>query len=131
MSRATLTEARNRQIGTPLRVLLVEHDPNDAGLLLAELENSGFRVSHEIVENREQFLAQLEKGPFDAILADYRLPDWSGLEALKELRASGKDIPFLLVSRTLGEEEAVECIKQGVHDYIMKGHMSRLPTALR
>src|SRR5260370_8714846 len=60
-----------------------------------------------------------------------QLPSWTGLEALQELRDAGRDTPFILVTGTLGEEAAVECIKQGVTDYIRKDHMSRLPLALR
>src|SRR6202012_5080904 len=63
-------------------------------------------------------------------LADYRLPSWSGLDAFADLRAAGRDIPFLLVTGTLGEEAAVDCIKQGISDYILKDRLKRLPVAL-
>ncbi|HEY2545678.1 MAG TPA: response regulator [Candidatus Acidoferrum sp.] len=116
---------------TRLRVLVLENEPQDAELMLLELKASGYEVECRLAENREEFLAALNDGKFDAILADYRLPSWTGLEALKELRASGKDIPFLLVTGTIGEEAAVECLKQGVDDYILKGHLGRLPGAIK
>lgn len=115
----------------PLRLLILENEPHDAELTLHELRTSGFEVESTLTQDREQFLAALVDGKYDAILADYRLPDWTGVEALKEVRSSGRDTPFLLVTGTLGEEAAVECIKQGVNDYILKDHLRRLPAALK
>src|SRR5258706_507230 len=94
-------------------------------------EKPDFILDHTLAENKEQFRRALQHENFDAILSDYRLPNWTGLEALQELRATGREIPFLLVSGTRGEEAAVECIKQGVTDYILKDQISRLPGALR
>src|SRR5579862_139133 len=116
---------------TRLQVLMLEHELQDAELTLLELKGSGFAVECKMVQNKAEFLAALLVGEFDVILADYQLPDWTGLDALKELRASGKDIPFLLVTGTLGEEAAVECLKQGVNDYVLKDHLKRLPEALK
>ena len=116
---------------TRLQVLMLEHELQDAELMLLELKGSGFAVECKMVQNKAEFLAALLVGEFDVILADYQLPDWTGLDALKELRASGKDIPFLLVTGTLGEEAAVECLKQGVNDYVLKDHLKRLPEALK
>jgi PAS domain S-box-containing protein len=116
---------------TRLHVLMLEHELQDAELMLLELKASGFDVECKLVQNKQDFMTALAAGEFDAILADYRLPGWTGLEALKELRASGKDIPFLLVTGTIGEEAAVECLKQGVNDYILKDHLKRLPAALK
>jgi two-component system cell cycle sensor histidine kinase/response regulator CckA len=114
----------------PLHVLVVEHSRDDVELIRLKLREAGLRVDYTVAENREQFRRALQQENFDAILSDYRLPNWTGLEALKELRETGRDIPFLLVTGTLGEEAAVECIKQGVTDYILKDRMSRLPVAL-
>jgi two-component system, cell cycle sensor histidine kinase and response regulator CckA len=116
---------------TRLRLLMLEHEPQDAELMLLELKASGYDVECRLAENKAEFLAALQDGKFDAILADYRLPLWTGLEALQELRSSGKDIPFLLVTGTIGEEAVVECLKQGVNDYVLKGHLKRLPAALK
>src|ERR1700721_2053883 len=77
----------------PVRLLLLENEAHDAELALLELKASGFEVECTIAHDREQFLAALQNGKFDAILADYRLPSWTGLEALKVVRASGHDIP--------------------------------------
>ena len=115
----------------PVRVLILEHSPSDIELVLFELRSSGMLIRHTLASNREEFLAAINDARFDAILADYRLPEWTGLDALRELKATGKDIPFLLVTGTLGEEAAVECIKNGVSDYVLKDHISRLPVALK
>jgi len=131
MKSIILDEMRSAGSTTPLRLLILENEPQDVELTLLELRASGFAVEVILAQDREQFLAALQGGKFDAVLADYRLPSWNGLDALKELRASGRDIPFLLVTGTLGEEAAVECIKQGVNDYILKDHLVRLPAALK
>ena len=114
----------------PLRVLVVENSPHDIELILFELRDSGFRVEPTLVETRDEFHRVLVNGSFDIVLADYRLPGWCGLDAFADLRAAGHDIPFLLVTGALGEEAAVDCIKQGVNDYILKDRLKRLPIAL-
>jgi two-component system cell cycle sensor histidine kinase/response regulator CckA len=131
MKSTLLDEVRLPENTTRLRLLILENEPQEVDRTLLELRASGFDVEWTLAQDREQFLAALHDGKFDAIIADYRLPSWTGLEALKELRSSGEDIPFLLVSGTLGEEAAVECIKQGVNDYILKDHLMRLPGALK
>ena len=131
MKSILLDELPRPQSTIQVQLLLLENEAQDAELTLLELRASGFAVECTLAQNREQFLTALQNGKFDAILADYRLPNWTGLDALKEVRASGKDIPFLLVTGTLGEEAAVECIKQGVNDYILKEHLRRLPSALK
>src|ERR1700744_5487945 len=113
-----------------LRVLLVEDSPHDIELILFELRHSGFRVEPTLVETRDEFHRVLVNGSFDIVLADYRLPGWCGLDAFADLREAGRDIPFLLVTGTLGEEAAVDCIKQGISDYILKDRLKRLPVAL-
>jgi CheY-like chemotaxis protein len=131
MKAGTLEEFDTLKAMAPLHVLIVEHTRNDVELILLELKEAGLRLNHTLVEDREQFRRALQQESFDAILSDYRLPNWTGLDALKELRETGQDIPFLLVTGTLGEEAAVECIKQGVTDYILKDRISRLPVALK
>jgi two-component system cell cycle sensor histidine kinase/response regulator CckA len=127
----TLEEARISPTTTPLRVLILEHSPHDVELMVFELKEAGILMEMTLAENAEQFRRAIQEQTFDAVLSDYRLPNWTGLEALKELRAEGVDIPFLLVTGTLGEEAAVQCIKEGVSDYILKDHISRLPGALQ
>src|SRR5277367_835353 len=131
MKSAVLDALFQPERATRLRLLMLEHEPQDAELMLLELKASGYDVECRLAENKVEFVAALQDGKFDAIFADYRLPLWTGLEALQELRASGKDIPFLLVTGTIGEEAVVECLKQGVNDYVLKGHLKRLPAALK
>jgi len=131
MKSNTLEEFGTLKAMAPLHVLIVEDSRDDVELILVELREAGLRVDYITAENREQFRRALQQEKFDAILSDYRLPNWTGLEALKELRENGRDIPFLLVTGTLGEEAAVECIKQGATDYILKDRISRLPVALK
>ena len=111
----------------PLRVLLLEHARPDAELVIQELEKAGFHCRAQIVGTRDEFLAQFPRFDFDIVLADYRLPGWTGLEALARLRQTGREIPFIFVTGTLGEEVAVECLKQGATDYVLKDHLARLP----
>src|SRR5262249_37753398 len=96
-----------------------------------QLRQSDFEVNATVVKTKKDFETALAETNFDVVLADYRLPGWSGLDALGELRDSGKDIPLLMVTGMLGEEAAVDCIKQGASDYILKSHLSRLPVALK
>ena len=122
---------RNVNVQQPLRVLIVENSRPDADLILNQLEKAGFKVSADLVETAEEFSLRLGANTYDIILADYRLPNWTGMDALKLLRHLGQDIPFLLVTGTLGEEAAVECIKEGASDYVLKERLARLPVAVR
>jgi PAS domain S-box-containing protein len=115
----------------PLRVLVVEHDPSDSELCLHALEHAGFEVQGDVVDSPEQFAERVRTGVYDVVLADYNLPGWTGLDALELLRALGLDVPLILVTGTLGEERAVECLRGGVADYILKQNMASLPVAVR
>ncbi len=117
--------------GGPLRVLLVEHTQADIDLSLLELKKAGVAVCADVAQTPEEFGQRLLQNHYDIILADYRLPDWTGLDALAMLRHLGQDTPFLLVTGTLGDEVAVECIKQGVTDYVLKERLARLPLAVQ
>jgi len=114
-----------------IRLLIVEHSQADVELALFELREAGLRTEHTVARNRDEFLAAYHERHFDAVISDAQFPSWSGLEALQEIRAGGDDVPFLILSGTLGEEAAVECIKQGVSDCVLKEHMARLPVALQ
>lgn len=113
-----------------LRVLYVEDVPADAELALHELKKAGYEVKAVLVDTLPQFAEELRGGPYDVILADYRLKGWTGLAALEHMQREGKDIPFILVTGTLGDELAVECIKRGAADYILKDRLARLPAAV-
>lgn len=114
-----------------LHALCVEDVPEDAELYLRVLQDAGYQVTADVVSSREEFASKLESGSYDVVLSDYRMPGWSGAEALEDLKRSAQDIPFLLVTGTIGEEVAAEFIKQGAADYILKDQPTRLPAALR
>ena len=114
-----------------LNVLLLEDDPLDAELCLAQLKRAGFNVRVDAVDSEESFARKLESHDYDIILADYGLRSWNGREAFLFLKHSGKDIPFIIVTGTLGDEAAVDLIKDGVTDYVMKERLIRLPSAIR
>jgi two-component system cell cycle sensor histidine kinase/response regulator CckA len=114
-----------------VHLLILKDDPHDVELIVSELRGAGILSRHTIARNKAEFRDALSKPNVDAILSDYHMPGWNGLEALKEVRARGCDAPFLLVTGAIGEEAAVECIKQGVSDYVLKDHISRLPLALQ
>ena len=116
----------------PLRVLSLEDDPKDTDLI-QELLAAGEIVCEVIrVETQHSFLASLAQGGIDLILADYSLPSFDGLSALKLALKASPDVPFLFVSGTLGEEVAIEALKIGATDYILKTRLSRLiPSVLR
>ncbi len=114
----------------PLCVLIVEHTQADAELFVQELRKAGFDVHADVVATAEEFSERLRSTSYDAILTDYRLPNWTGMDALALLQQLGKDIPILLVTGTLGEEAAVDCIKKGMTDYVLKDRLARLPLAV-
>ena len=113
----------------PLRILILEDSAADAEMNLRELRRAGFDPQWKRVETEADFLAALDTAP-ELILADYSLPKFDGLSALKLLRERGRDIPFILVSGQLGEETAVEAMKQGATDYLLKDRLARLGTAV-
>jgi diguanylate cyclase (GGDEF)-like protein len=114
----------------PLRVLLVEDSENDALLLLRALRHGGFKPQLQRVQTLDEMSARLHSQVWDVVISDYSLPHFSGLAALSTLKDSGLDVPFILVSGTIGEEVAVEAMKAGAHDYVMKGNLQRLGTAI-
>jgi PAS domain S-box-containing protein len=113
-----------------LRVLFVEDSIHDAKLAGRQLEQAGYELNIDVVSSPEEFDRALGSKPYDVVLADYRLPNWSGLDALEALQRQSKDIPFILVTGTLGEETAVECIKKGASDFVLKDRLARLPLAI-
>ncbi len=114
-------------MSAPLHVMLIENSVADAELNLHELGHAGFQCEPQIIATRGEFLEHLGRFPFDVVLADYRLLGWTGMDAFSAMRQAGRDVPFILVTGILGEEVAVECIKQGVTDYVLKEHLARLP----
>jgi signal transduction histidine kinase len=114
-----------------LKVLLVEDNPTDGELILHELQRGGFDIAGEVVDTAEAFRQRVKQRTPDLVLANYNLRKWRGMEALNILRLEGLDIPLILVSGTLGEVAAVECIKQGASDYVLKTALNRLPGSVR
>jgi PAS domain S-box-containing protein len=113
----------------PLRVLLVEDNPDDAKMVLRELNRSGFDAIFERVDTEAAFLESLHSDP-DFILSDYSMPEFDGLRALALLKMSGRKIPFIIVSATIGEDIAVEAMKRGAADYLLKDRLARLGPAV-
>jgi light-regulated signal transduction histidine kinase (bacteriophytochrome) len=111
--------------------LLVEDNPADLELVLAILRKGGFDISCDAVQSVEQFSARIKAARYDIILADYDLPQWRGTEALEVLRRENLDLPLIVVTGYLGDEKAVECIKQGATDCVLKDRMARLPASVR
>lgn len=114
-----------------LRVLIVEDSEADTQVLLRELQRGGYGVEHERVETRSSMQATLLEGEWDLILCDYSLPRFSAKDALKTLQESELDLPFIVISGTIGEESAVETLKAGAHDFIVKGNFARLIPAIQ
>jgi signal transduction histidine kinase/FixJ family two-component response regulator len=111
-------------------VLLVEDSTDDAALLMRELDRGGYTVECERVENAATMRAALEQRSWDLVLADYKLPHFSAPAALQVLHALKVDLPFIIVSGTVGEEAAVVAMKAGAHDYIAKDRLARLVPAI-
>lgn len=122
------TEARPRQ---QLRVLVVEDDPTDIDLSLRALQKGEFDTDSATVQTADEFLERVRHTQYDVILADYNLPHWNGMDTIAILRREDLDIPVIIVSGYLGDLKAVECIKQGAADYVLKDHLLSLPDCVR
>jgi PAS domain S-box-containing protein len=118
-------------VNSPLRILHLEDDPKDADLLQAILESDGIACRITRVENQTDFCAALETSEFDLILADYTLPSFDGISALKIVVKKRPEAPFIFVSGTLDEEIAIEALKIGATDYVFKTRLSRITPALQ
>ena len=113
-----------------LRILLLEDDPDDAALVQGLLEAEHYVCDLRRVQTRTEFLAALATSEIDLILADYKLPSFDGLSALRLALEARPDLPFIFVSGTLGEEVAIEALKIGATDYVLKTRLSRLVPAV-
>jgi len=118
-------------MGIPLRVLIVEDSEDDALLLVRELRGGGYEVVFKRVETAVAMLAELKGGEWDIVISDYIMPKFNGLDALRVLKDSGLDLPFIIISGKIGEETAVEAMRAGVHDYFMKDNLTRLVPAIQ
>ena len=127
----SLPQSGEPDLHTELRVLIVEDSESDAGLIVRHLERAGYRLIHERVETAVEMSEALENRDWDIVVADYSMPQFDALSALKLLHAHGRDIPFIVVSGSIGEDTAVAMMKAGAHDYVMKENLPRLIPAVQ
>jgi signal transduction histidine kinase len=114
----------------PLRVLIIEDSPEDVELLMRDVGKAGYQPDYRVVETPAQLKAALEEGDWQLILSDFRLPAFTGMDALKIVLEHGQDIPFIIISGEISEEAAVEAMRAGARDFIMKGKTARLFPAI-
>jgi diguanylate cyclase (GGDEF)-like protein/PAS domain S-box-containing protein len=124
-------DAKICTMNNSLKVLIVEDSELDARLLIYELQQEGYNLSCERVDTQEAMANALEKQEWDLVISDYVLPKFSGLDALKLTHERGLDLPFLIVSGKIAEDEAVKAMKAGAHDYILKDNLIRLSSAIQ
>ena len=131
MSDQTMPTTMQGTASVPLHFLLVEDSPLDVELILRELRRAEFVFTSVAVQTPEDFTREVRANCPQIVLADYNLPQWRGMEAVEILRCENLDVPLILVTGALGEVNAVECLKQGATDYVLKGALTRLPVAIR
>lgn len=115
---------------TSLRVLFVEDSPDDVELIRLELARHGFEVQPRVAHSRSEFQSAMAEGSWDVVLSDHSMKGFSSTEALALLREEETDIPFIIVSGTIGEDSAVEAMRAGAHDYVLKHNLRRLGPAV-
>ena len=115
---------------TNVSVLIVEDSESDAALVIRQLQKARYSIEYERVDTPTQMQAALDRRPWDIIISDYKLPSFSAPAALALLQQTAKDIPFIVVSGTIGEESAVEVMREGAQDYLMKDKLTRLASAV-
>ncbi len=131
MSRRRQEEDPNKRSMTErLRILLAEDVANDAELVLAELKYGGLDADHRVVDSEKSFVDALREFVPDVILSDFSMPGFNGMAALALAREICPDTPFIFVSGTIGEESAVDALKSGATDYVLKNNLVRLPSAV-
>ena len=114
----------------PVKVLIVEDSEDDAKLTLRALRGGGFDPTYRRVQTAAELETALAEERWDAVISDFQMPGFTGLDALRIFRSTALDIPFILVSGTIGEETAVNAMKAGANDYVMKKSLARLAPAL-
>src|ERR1035437_7774910 len=115
----------------PLNVLIIEDSASDAALMLRHLAKAGFDVTHERVESAEALGEALGRRTWDVLLCDFTLTGFGAPGALNILKATGRDIPFIVVSGSIGDELAIELMRTGAQDYLMKDNLARLAPAIK
>ena len=115
----------------PLRALIIEDSEEDCALLLRRLRQGGYDVSHQRVDTAEALQNLLREDEWDCVISDFSMPGFSGISALKIVREKDPDVPFIFVSGTIGEDVAVDAMRVGAQDYVLKGNLTRLLPAIR
>src|SRR2546425_1177722 len=126
----TAARTTETSMSKPLRILVVEDSENDTLLLLRELRRGGYDPTFERVDTPVAMSAALDRESWDIVVADFSMPQFNALAALELLKKKAIDLPFIIVSGTIGEEVAVQAMKNGAQDYIMKGKLARLVPAI-
>ena len=124
--------ATNSPLPTAIRLLIVEDTPADAELMVLHLLKEGFQPDWKRVQSEGEYLAALAENP-DLVLSDWSLPQFSGLRALQLMVERGQDTPFIIISGSIGEEVAIDALRQGAYDYLLRDRPDRLgrPSAMR
>lgn len=130
---ALAEDSVSREAGgrVPLRVLMIEDSEDDAYIVLSELKQGNYDIAFERVDNREALQSNLVARAWDLVISDFAMPQFSGIEALKLVRSSNADIPFIFISGTMGEDVAVAALKDGAQDYLVKNNLKRLVPAVQ
>src|SRR5690348_4136833 len=128
--RMSLARSVSKSMRMPLRVLIAEDSEDDARLVLRELERAGYQAAFERVDSPAAMAAALDRQSWDIVIGDYSMPAFSGPAALSLLRGRDLDTPFIFVSGTIGEDVAVEAMKAGAQDFLIKGNLRRLVPAI-
>lgn len=129
--RSTVIKNVREAMKTTLRILHIEDNQKDAELIASMIEAGDVLADITLVETREDFIAALDSDGFNLILSDYTIPSYDGMSALKAAKERSPDTPFIFVSGTIGEERAVEALKTGATDYVLKNNMQRLIPAVK
>lgn len=125
-----VNEEKQQRSPRSLHILIIEDVPDDLELTVLVLESADISFTYDITTTAIECQRYLQEKNYDVVLSDYRLPTFNGLQAFEFLKQSQQDIPFILVTGSLGEESAVECIKLGMTDYVLKDRLFRLPMVL-
>jgi two-component system sensor histidine kinase/response regulator len=126
-----MKKKNNIPLPGPLRVLILEDNPADAELVIRELQRTGFTFTHQLVDGKREFSKVLKEFQPQVILSDFKLPRFDGLAALEMTRLKAPEVPFIFVSGSIGEEKAIETLTLGAADYIFKGNLKRLGSAVK
>ena len=130
MNKTSMDNKEDLEMCRPIRVLMIEDSEDDAALIMCELKRNGCEVVSERVDTQRAMIDALDRQEWDVIVADYSIPQFDALKAFKLIQERNEDLPLILVSGTIGEDIAVEAMKVGVHDYIMKDNLDRLGHAV-